>query len=69
MDVLCERVDKLAKDFTALKGFVQPQRSHEETMKYLERSWETIRILEAGKKEEERLEKLEEERLEKIEKE
>jgi hypothetical protein len=40
-------------------------------MKYLEEvpemSWETIRILEARKKEEERLEKLEEERLDKIE--
>jgi hypothetical protein len=36
MDALCEKVDNLAKEFTALKNFVQPQRSHEETMKYLE---------------------------------
>jgi hypothetical protein len=47
--------------------------SKEETMKYLEeileKSWETVRILEASNKEEERLEKLEEERLEKLEKE
>jgi uncharacterized protein (UPF0147 family) len=47
--------------------------SKEETMKYLEeileKSWETVRILEARKKEEERLDKLEEERLEKLEKE
>jgi hypothetical protein len=71
-DALCEKVDNLAKDFTTLINFFQPQRSHEQTMKYLqevlEKSWETVRILETRKKEEERLEKLEEERFERIEK-
>jgi hypothetical protein len=36
MDALCGRVDNLAKEFTTLKNCVQPQRSHEETMKYLD---------------------------------
>jgi hypothetical protein len=62
MDALCEKVDNLAKEFTTLKKFVRPQRSHEETMKYLEevleKSWETIRILEARQKEEDRLERV-----------
>jgi hypothetical protein len=50
MDVLCERVDNLARVFTTLKNIVQRKRSHEDTMKYseevLEKSWETVRILE-----------------------
>jgi hypothetical protein len=48
MDALCEKVDNLVKNFTTLKNFVKPQRSHEDTMKYLqevlENSWETVRI-------------------------
>jgi hypothetical protein len=72
MDALCEKVDNIAKEFTTLKNVVQPQRSHEETMKYLEevleKSWETVRILEARQKEEDRLERLENERLERVEK-
>jgi hypothetical protein len=63
MDALCENVDNLAKDFIALKNFVQRQRFHEYTMKYLEevleKSWETVKILEARQKQEERLERLE----------
>jgi hypothetical protein len=52
--VLCERVDNTAKEFTTLKNFFKPQRSHEETMKYLEevleKSWRTIRMLKPRKK-------------------
>jgi hypothetical protein len=54
MNVLCDRVDNRAKEFTAHKNFVHPQRSHEETMNYLEevlkQSWKTVRIFEATKK-------------------
>ena len=42
-----DNVDRLTKEVTSLKNFVQPQRNHEETIKYvqdiIDSSWETIR--------------------------
>jgi hypothetical protein len=47
-------VGNLAKEFTTFINFVQPQRSHEETMEYLEevleKSWKQLEFWRLGRK-------------------
>lgn len=51
-DALFDNVDRLTKEVISLKNFVQPQRNHEETIKYvqdvIDKSWETIRKWDAS---------------------
>jgi hypothetical protein len=51
VEALFDNVERLTKEVTSLKNFVQPQRYHEDTIKYvqdiIDKSWEALRVMDA----------------------